>query len=63
MLVVIFVLLLMEWVLGVMSSHTLGGLIDVLLALALVVILIGIREGRRGPALYARSRDRGHLTR
>jgi hypothetical protein len=47
MLLVIFVLLLSEWTWGALTSHTLGGLIDVLLALALVVILIGIREGRR----------------
>jgi hypothetical protein len=63
MLLVIFVLLLSEWTWGALTSHTLGGLIDVLLALALVVILIGIRQGRRGPALDARGRGRGHLTR
>jgi hypothetical protein len=41
-----FVLLFL-WVLGLVSSYTIGGLIHVLLVLAIVVILIRVIQGRR----------------
>jgi hypothetical protein len=47
MLWTIFVILLILWLLGVVSSYTLGGFIHLLLVLALVVLLIRIIEGRR----------------
>jgi len=47
MLWTIFVILLVLWLLGVVSSYTLGGFIHLLLVLALVVLLIRIIEGRR----------------
>jgi hypothetical protein len=47
MLWTIFVILLVLWLLGVVSSYTLGGFIHLLLLLALVVLLIRIIEGRR----------------
>jgi hypothetical protein len=47
MLWTIFVILLVLWLLGVVSSYTLGGFIHILLVLALVVLLIRIIEGRR----------------
>jgi hypothetical protein len=47
MLWTIFVVLLILWLLGVVSSYTLGGFIHLLLVLALVVLLIRIIEGRR----------------
>ena len=47
MLWTIFVILLVLWLLGVVSSYTLGGFIHLLLFLALVVLLIRIIEGRR----------------
>jgi hypothetical protein len=50
MLWTIFVILLVLWLLGVVSSYTLGGFIHLLLLLALVGLLIRIIEGRR-PAL------------
>jgi Family of unknown function (DUF5670) len=47
MLWTIFVVLLILWLLGVVSSYTLGGFIHILLVLALVVLLIRIIQGRR----------------
>ena len=46
MLWTIFVILLVLWLLGVVTSYTLGGLIHILLVLALVVMLIRIIQGR-----------------
>lgn len=42
----IFVLLLVLWLLGMVSSYTLGGYIHILLILAIVVVLIRIIQGR-----------------
>jgi hypothetical protein len=47
MLWTIFVILLVLWLLGVVSSYTLGGFIHILLVLALVVLLIQRITGRR----------------
>jgi len=47
MLWTIFVILLVLWLLGVVSSYTVGGFIHILLVLALVVPLINIIGGRR----------------
>ena len=46
MLWAIFVILLVLWLLGVVTSYTLGGFIHILLVMALVVILIRIIQGR-----------------
>ena len=47
MLWTIFVILLVLWLVGVVSSYTLGGFIHLLLVLALVVLLIQLIHGRR----------------
>ena len=47
MLMTIFVLLLVMWLLGMVSSYTLGGFIHILLLLAIAVVLIRIIQGRR----------------
>lgn len=47
MLMTIFVLLVVLWLLGVVSSYTLGGFIHLLLVLAIAVVLIRIIQGRR----------------
>jgi len=47
MLMTIFVLLLVMYVLGLVSSYTLGGFIHLLLLLAIAVVLIRIIQGRR----------------
>ncbi len=46
MLWTIFVILLVLWLLGVVSSYTLGGFIHLLLVIAIVVLLIRIIQGR-----------------
>jgi hypothetical protein len=43
----IFVILLVLWLVGIVSSYTLGGFIHLLLVLALVVLLIQLFTGRR----------------
>jgi Family of unknown function (DUF5670) len=46
MLWTIFVILLVLWLLGMVSSYTLGGFIHLLLVLAVVVVLIRVIQGR-----------------
>jgi phosphatidylserine synthase len=43
----IFVVLLVLWLLGIVSSYTLGGFIHLLLLLALVVLVLQLISGRR----------------
>jgi hypothetical protein len=50
MLWTIFVMLLILWVLGLVSSYTLGGYIHILIVLALIVLVINLVTGRRGAA-------------
>lgn len=47
MLMTIFMLLIVLWLLGLVSSYTLGGFIHILLILAIAVVLIRIIQGRR----------------
>jgi len=47
MLWTIVVILAVMWLLGMVSSYTMGGLIHVLLVLAIVVVLINVIQGRR----------------
>ena len=47
MLWTIFVILLVLWAIGMVSSYTLGGLIHILLVLALAVLVINLVSGRR----------------
>ena len=47
MLWTIFVVLLVLWLLGIVSSYTMGGFIHILLVLALVVLVIQLISGRR----------------
>ncbi|MGH7503515.1 MAG: lmo0937 family membrane protein [Longimicrobiales bacterium] len=47
MLWTIFVILLVLWLLGMVSSYTLGGFIHVLLIIAIAVVLIQLITGRR----------------
>ena len=47
MLFTIAALLLILWLLGMVSSYTLGGFIHLLLVLAVVVLLIQLITGRR----------------
>ena len=47
MLETIAVILLILWVLGLVTSYTIGGFIHILLVIAIVVILVRIIQGRR----------------
>jgi hypothetical protein len=47
MLYTLAVVLLVLWVLGLVSSYTLGGFIHILLIVAIVMILVNIIGGRR----------------
>jgi hypothetical protein len=47
MLWTIFVILLVLWLLGMVSSYTMGGFIHILLIVALAIILIRVIQGRR----------------
>jgi hypothetical protein len=47
MLETIAVVLIILWLVGLVSSYTMGGLIHLLLVIAIVVILIRVIQGRR----------------
>jgi hypothetical protein len=47
MLWTIFVILLVLWLVGLVSSYTLGGFIHILLVLAVVVLILQLVSGRR----------------
>jgi hypothetical protein len=44
---IIAVVLVLLWILGMVSSYTMGGFIHVLLVVAIVVILIRVIQGRK----------------
>ena len=47
MLETIAVILIVLWLLGLVSSYTMGGVIHILLVIAIVVILVRVVQGRR----------------
>ena len=47
MLETIALILIIMWLLGMVSSYTMGGFIHILLVLAIVVVLVRIIQGRR----------------
>jgi hypothetical protein len=47
MLWTILVILLILWLLGLVSGHTVGGFVHVLLVVALVILVINLLTGRR----------------
>ncbi len=48
MLYTIAVVLLILWLLGVVTSYTIGGFVHILLVIALVMVLVSFIDGRRG---------------
>jgi hypothetical protein len=46
MLTTILVLLVVLWLLGMVSSYTLGGFIHILLVIAIVLVLVRVIQGR-----------------
>jgi Family of unknown function (DUF5670) len=47
MLYTIAVVLIVLWLLGLVSSYTMGGFIHILLVIAIIVVLLNIIQGRR----------------
>jgi hypothetical protein len=47
MLETIAVILIILWLLGLVSSYTMGGFVHILLVIAVVVILVRVVQGRR----------------
>lgn len=47
MLETIAVVLVLLWLLGMVSSYTIGGFIHILLVLAIIVVLIRVIRGRK----------------
>ena len=46
MLSTLLIVLLVLWLLGVVTSYTLGGLVHVLLVVAIIVVLLRVIQGR-----------------
>ena len=49
MLWTIAIILILLWLLGFLTSYTLGGFIHILLVVAVIVIIVQFVQGRRGP--------------
>jgi Family of unknown function (DUF5670) len=47
MLWTIFVILLIMWALGLVTSYTIGGFIHILLVIALIILVVNLVQGRR----------------
>ena len=47
MLSTLVVVLLILWLLGVVTSYTMGGLVHILLVIAIVVVLLRVIQGRK----------------
>ena len=47
MLMTIAIILLVLWALGLVSSYTLGGLIHILLVVAIIIIVVRLAQGKR----------------
>jgi len=47
MLWTIVVILIILWLLGLVSSYTMGGLIHILLVIAIIIVLVNVIQGRR----------------
>jgi hypothetical protein len=47
MLETIAVILILLWLLGMVSSYTMGGFIHILLVVAIIVVLVRLIQGRR----------------
>jgi hypothetical protein len=47
MLYTIVVVLIILWLLGMVTSYTMGGLIHILLVIAIIVVLLRVISGRR----------------
>ena len=48
MLWTIAVILIVLWLLGLITSYTMGGFIHIILVIAIIVVIVGFIQGRRG---------------
>jgi hypothetical protein len=48
MLWTIAVILIVLWLLGLITSYTMGGFIHIVLVIAIIVVIVGFIQGRRG---------------
>ena len=44
----ICVILIVLWLLGMVTTYTMGGLIHILLVIAIIMVLVNVIQGRRG---------------
>lgn len=49
MLYTLAVVLIILWLLGIVTSYTLGGFLHLLLVIALIMVLVNFISGRRSP--------------
>lgn len=47
MLMIIAIILLVLWLLGLVSSYTIGGFIHILLVVAVIILLVRLIQGRK----------------
>ncbi len=47
MLVIVATILIVLWILGLVTSYTMGGFIHILLVLAIITVLVRVIQGRR----------------
>ena len=47
MLMTLVVILIVLWLLGMVTSYTMGGLVHILLVVAIVVVLVRVIQGRK----------------
>ena len=47
MLWTIFVILVVMWALGLVTSYTMGGFVHILLVIALIILVVNLVQGRR----------------
>jgi hypothetical protein len=47
MLWTIFVILLVMWALGLVTSYTMGGFVHILLVIAVIILVVNLVQGRR----------------
>jgi hypothetical protein len=47
MLTTVIVILIVLWLLGMVTSYTMGGLIHILLVVAIIVVLVRVIQGRK----------------
>jgi hypothetical protein len=48
MLWTIAVILIVLWLLGLVTSYTMGGFVHIILVIAIIVVVVGFIQGRRG---------------